>query len=201
MDGRPDYVWYVAYGSNLSRRRLQDRLDQGRDPAPPRADRPLVISHELYFAGESAIWTGGRAYVDHRSRPGVRTLARAWLLGYRQWSDLLASESSRETDDQSDCTPTTGQVQALGTGRYDLVLGLGQRAGLPMLTFTSPDPMDPSKCTSPAAAYLATIARGLGEAHGLRAVEAARYLLRRRGVAGSWRAADLLTVLGRLEVA
>ena len=60
-----DVVWYVAYGSNLSRARLQEYLDRGPDPTPPRADRPVTIGLTLYFAGGSMLWGGGRAYVDH----------------------------------------------------------------------------------------------------------------------------------------
>ena len=60
-----ELVWYVAYGSNLSRARLQEYLDRGPDPSPPRDDRPLTIGHPLFFAGRSKVWTGGRAYVDH----------------------------------------------------------------------------------------------------------------------------------------
>jgi hypothetical protein len=172
VDGSPDYVWYVAYGPNLCRRHLQARLARGRDRSWPRADRPLVIAHELFFSR-------GRAQLDHAPRPGVRTRARAWLLAAEQWQDLVALESGHE-----------GATK---------VIAFGERAGFPMLTCTGPDPLELAACSMPSAAHLNTIAMGLREAHGMGAIEAARYLVRRPGVAGAWRATDLLIALGRRQ--
>ena len=69
-----ELVWYVAYGSNLSRERFADYV------ADPHDDRPTTIGHRVWFGGESKIWTGGRAYLDHEAAPDRVTLARAWLL-------------------------------------------------------------------------------------------------------------------------
>ncbi len=151
-------VWYVAYGSNLGRARLQEYLDRGQDPTPPRADRPLTLAHPLWFGGESVIWTGGRAYLDHHERAGHATLARAWLLTREQWIALHVLESGPEGD------------------RYPVLLELGLHDGVPVRTFTGPHQLDPELCTRPAAAYLQRIAVGLREAHGLDAAAAAAYL-------------------------
>jgi hypothetical protein len=158
-----EVVWYVAYGSNLSRDRFRDYV------ADPLDDRPTTIEHPVWFGGESVIWTGGRAYLDHEPEPGRTTLARAWLLDAGQWDVLHAREN--------------------GGGNYPHVLDLGEHEGVPVRTFTSADRHDPAACTRPAIAYLRTIALGLREAHGLDTAAAAAYL---RGCTAHWDEADLL---------
>jgi hypothetical protein len=172
-----DLVWYVAYGSNLGRDRLQEYLDRGPDPRPPQDDRPLSVGHPLWFTGESVVWTGGRAYLDHVEHPGVTTLARAWLLTAEQWADLHTQESGPDGD------------------RYPTLLDLGTLDGAPLRTFTGPTPFDVAACTRPAPAYLQRIAVGLREAHGLTPSEVADYLLACPGLADCWNAADLLAAL------
>jgi hypothetical protein len=187
-----DLVWYVAYGSNLCRERLQRYLHRGSDPTPPRADRALTIGHPLFFAGESTVWGGGRAYVDHEAVTPAATYARAWLLTRGQWADLHAAESSRAVD--AGCDPADvveGEVRVVGDGRYDVVLGYGTHEAVPVVSFTGPDRLDPAACRAPAVEYLQTIARGLAEAHGLSGADAATYLADRPGVTGNWARADL----------
>lgn len=191
-----DLIWYVAYGSNLSRARLQEYLDRGPDPSPPRADRPLTIGHPLFFAGESLVWGGGRAYVDHDRVHPAATRARAWLLTRLQWDDLHAQESGPDHRPGTDVgSLAAGETRVVGTGRYDVVLGLGHHEGSPVATFTGPDRLDPATCSRPAPEYLRRIGAGLREAHGLTAAEAATYLRDRPGVAGHWTAEDLVAAL------
>src|SRR5690606_28035640 len=72
--GNPELVWYASYGSNMNPRRLACYLRRGapdggvmtlpgcRDATPPRRSVPLLLPGLLYFATESAVWTGGRAF-------------------------------------------------------------------------------------------------------------------------------------------
>ncbi len=192
-----DLVWYVAYGSNLSRDRLQTYLDRGPDPTPARADRPVTIGHALYFAGESMVWGGGRAYVDHDTHDPPATPARAWLLTRAQWDDLHAQESGSDHGAGTDpATLVAGEVRVVGGGRYDTLIGLGRHEDVPVVTFTGPDRFDVGTCTRPDPLYLRTIATGLDEAHGLTVDEAAAYLASRPGMAGHWTTEDLLAALG-----
>jgi hypothetical protein len=192
-----DLVWYVAYGSNLSQARLQEYLDRGPDPTPPRADRALRIGPPLFFAGTSTVWGGGRAYVDHVAEDPPATLARAWLLTGQQWADLHAQESGPEHLPGLDPRSLAdGECRTIGAGRYDVVLGLGRHDDLPVLTFTGPDRVDPATCTRPAPDYLRRLATGLHEAHGLSPAEVTDYLLDRPGVTGQWDRADLQAALG-----
>jgi len=191
-----ELVWYVAYGSNLCRARLQRYLDLGPDPSPPRGDRPLTIGHPLFFAGASTVWTGGRAYVDHVATGPTTTLARAWLLTRPQWDDLHARESGPGHGGGTDpASLAEGQAQLVGGGRYDMVLGLGRHGGIPVVTFTGPDRLDPATCARPAPAYLEQITTGLHEAHGLAVADAVAYLLDRPGVADQWTDEELTAAL------
>ena len=190
-------VWYVAYGSNLGRARLQAYLDRGPDPAPPRVDRPIVIGHPLFFAGESVIWGGGRGYVDHAPVDPPATLARAWLLSGTQWAALHALESGPGHDPGTDPgTLAEGEVRVVGGGRYDALIGLGHHEAVPVVTFTGPDRLDPTTCTRPNAAYLRAIATGLAEAHGLTTDRAATYLASRPGMTGHWTTDEVRVALG-----
>ena len=159
-------VWYVAYGSNLSRERFRRYVDD------PVADRPTTIGHPVWFGGESVIWTGGRAYLDHEAAPGRVTLARAWPVDAEQWDHLHAREN--------------------GGGNYPVVLDLGEHEGVPMRTFTCADRHDPAACTRPAVDYLRAIATGLREAHGLDAEAAAAYLV---GCTAEWDEPELVDAL------
>src|SRR5215210_6185847 len=71
-----DPVWYVAYGSNLSRERFRAYLEGGRpagsqrhysggrDTTPPHQSRVLRLGGRLVFAGISTVWGGGLAFLD-----------------------------------------------------------------------------------------------------------------------------------------
>jgi hypothetical protein len=191
-----ELVWYVAYGSNLSRARLQQYLDRGPDPSPPRDDRPLTIGHPLFFAGESQVWTGGRAYLDHAPVHPATTLARAWLLTRAQWDDLHAQESGPDHGAGADpASLADGEARLVGDGRYDVLLGLGRHADIPVATYTGPERLDPATCTRPAPAYLERIATGLHEAHSLTVAEVITYLLDRPGVADRWTGEELAAAL------
>ena len=85
----PSHLWYVSYGSNMSRRRLGCYIAGGtppgstrtyagaRDRTLPTADHAVSLPGSLYFAGESQTWGGGVAFYDHDS-PG-ETAGRAYL--------------------------------------------------------------------------------------------------------------------------
>lgn len=191
------FVWYVAYGSNLGRARLQGYLDRGPDPSAPRADRAVTIGHALFFAGESVIWGGGRAYLDHSAVDPPTTRARAWLLTRAQWDDLHAQESGAGHRPGTDPgSLADGEVRVVGTGRYDALIGLGRHEGVPVVSFTGPDRLVPTTCTRPDLEYLRCIAVGLAEAHALTVLEAAAYLASRPGVVGHWDIDGLVAALG-----
>ena len=74
---------------------------------------------------------------------------------------------------------------------YETLLNVDDRDGLPMLTITSLQNLEP---TTPSAAYLRTMLDGLGESFGWTADERVRYLLRAPGVTPAWTAGELLAL-------
>ncbi|WP_034487404.1 hypothetical protein, partial [Actinomadura oligospora] len=191
-------LWYAAYGSNLRRDRFLCYLEGGRpeggartntgcrDPRPPAADRPVLLPGGIYFALESLVWGGGMAFYD----PTLdgEAPARAYLLTSGQFGDVLAQEMRREVGADIDLTPavTTGR-QTLGPGRYDTVLKVGEVAGHPMLTFTSPHGAAEADLNAPSAAYLAMLTAGLRESHGWPPDRITTYLMTRPGALGTVR--------------
>jgi hypothetical protein len=199
-----DPIWYVAYGSNLFRERFHCYLTGGtprgsahrhtgcRDPRPPRAEQSITIPGGIYFAHTSLTWGGGMAFYDP-DLPG-RAAARAYLLTRRQFCDVLSQEMRRDAGTDHDLSEALAAGrQRLGPGRYETVLKVGERAGHPMLTFTSPHPAGPNAPTAP---YLAMLGNGLREAHGWPAARAAGYLAARPGARGAWTAQAITALLG-----
>ena len=186
-----DEVWYVSYGSNMSRGRLLCYLQGGRpsgatqaqpgarDPRPPVADTPAHLPGRVYFAGNSLTWGGGIAFYDH-DRPGP-TPARAYRITIGQFADITAQEMGREPVAGSEveellAAGAPAGSYMIGPGRYETLLNVGEREGLPMLTFTSPDGFDGVTHAAPSSAYLAMLARGLREGHGWADEQIAGYL-------------------------
>ncbi|MFI1866893.1 histone deacetylase [Streptomyces jumonjinensis] len=193
----PSRVWYASYGSNMDADRLRCYLAGGRpsgsakthpgcrNPSDPERSVPIELPGTLYFAGESPLWTGGRAFYD----PGAegRVWARAHLITAGQFSDIAAQEMYRDPGDDLDLRTALARGRdSLGPGRYETVVCPGFLGGLPVLTFTSPGRCTDVAWTRPSAVYLRHLASGLLAAGCWSAPAVARYLSRAPGAAGSW---------------
>jgi len=197
-------VWYAAYGSNLWSARFLTYLaggpvplspagrvqDGARDPSPPRADTPARLPGRLLFGRSSSGWGGGGiAFLDTAPEPTPdpepppqdrqdRVLGRLWLITAGQFADVASQENGHplppEAAHPSALEP--GGHLDVGPGWYGRLLHLGAGPdGHPVLTFTCPDPASVPR-RAPHPAYRQVIARGLTEAWGLTASEAAAYL-------------------------
>lgn len=175
-------VWYVSYGSNMCRDRLAAYLLGGRPEgarrsyvgarhkALPRADAAVDLPGRLYFAGQSSVWGGGVAFYDHDTvdHDLGPTAARAYRMTVQQFADVAAQEMHRlpEPDDPIERVLVggleTGRHEA-GPGHYETLLQVGERDGLPMLTFTAPHGHDAVAHTEPSPPYREMLARGLRE--------------------------------------
>ncbi|MGW5382934.1 histone deacetylase [Nocardia sp. NPDC003963] len=204
-------IWYAAYGSNANPARLSGYLDGSgpsgalhsapgvspsgcRDHTPPARSVALVLPGLLYFATESVIWSGGRAFYDPTTP--AETPVRAYLLTRAQFSDIAAQEMYRRSGTDLDLTEAvrTGRSR-LGPGRYETLVCPGTFDGIPVLTFTAPWRWREIGGNPPAAAYLRHIVTGLRAAHGWSIGETAGYLASRPGAAGHWtpgRVAELI---------
>jgi hypothetical protein len=183
-------IWYASYGSNLSAERFACYITGGRprgsrrtyvgarDKAPPAGTAALKISYQLYFSGESRVWGGSPAFIDTKPVDGIVSLARAYLIGWDQFEDVVAQENSRpsasiEVDDQ-DLIP--GFSWQIGSGRYQNLLCTGHLDDMPVVTFTAPWSMNEVTPGAPSADYLAMLITGLREAHDLSDEELVSYL-------------------------
>jgi hypothetical protein len=132
------------------------------------------------FAWHSPTWGGGLAFYD-AGADGI-VLARSYLLTVGQLTDVVAQEMWREPTEDLDLGPLLlhGRHE-LGPGRYETLHRVGELDGRPVVTFTASD-IDALGVRPPTDAYVATLARGLREAHGLSPEETVDYLLTCAGI-------------------
>jgi hypothetical protein len=189
-------LWYVAYGTNLSIARLRCYLRGGRlpevarqyqgcrDQSDPAATFALRLPGGIYFTGRSSVWDGGMAVYD-TEHPGW-VAARAYLLTASQFGDVLAQEMRQPPGTDVDLTPVhRAGRHTYGPGRYQTLLRVGSRYGLPMLTFTSVDHARRT-LSAPTAAYLRTMAIGLRESHRWSDSSIGAHLASIPGAQGTW---------------
>lgn len=207
VDGPPpDLVWYTAYGSNMHLDRLNSYIAGGappgsshrhpgcRDRRAPARSVPVELPGRLYFATESAVWTGGRGFYD--PAPPGRTRARAHLVSARQFADIAAQEMYRDPGADLDLTTAlrTGRDE-LGPGRYETLICPGTLEGLPVLTFTAPWSMTDVPWAEPSTPYVRLLATGLLETGAWTKPSVAAYLADCPGASGPWTKSRITTLL------
>ncbi|WP_327284229.1 MULTISPECIES: histone deacetylase [unclassified Streptomyces] len=202
----PERVWYASYGSNMHMDRLAAYLVGGtlpgatrtypgcRDRRAPERSLAVELAGRLYFATESPVWTGGRAFYDPTA-PG-RTRGRAHLVTIGQLSDIAAQEMYEEPGTDLDLTVVLREGRhEVGPGRYETLICPGAIEGVPVLTFTAPWTLRDVDTTVPSAAYLRHLAGGLLESGSWEERHIADYLAASPGAAGSWTARQVLRLL------
>ncbi|MEV6076211.1 histone deacetylase [Streptomyces sp. NPDC052069] len=199
-------VWYTAYGSNTHRDRLARYLAGGRlpgtdltypgcrDPRPPAASAPVELVGQVYFATESPVWTGGRAFYDPRTEG--RALARAHLVTVGQFSDIVAQEMNREPGADLDLSEVMEHGRAvLGPGRYETLVCPGTLDGCPVLTFTAPWGVRGIAWNKPSAPYVRVLASGLLDAGAWDVRTIAEYVVSCPGAAGAWKTGEVAELI------
>lgn len=199
-------LWYVGYGSNLDRDRFLRYLTGGRaagarravpgarDTTPPADERAVVVPGRMFFGWESPTWGGGVSFLD--ADADDTAYGRAYLLTEAQFADVAAQEMHQEPGQDLDLAHVLEHRRhALGPGRYETLHLLGELEGTPMLTFTADDPRSLG-LNPPVPAYLAILARGLRDTHGLDEDAVVEHLVTRPGMA-DWDAEAVGRVLGR----
>lgn len=207
-DGRPNLIWYVGYGSNLSQSRmlnyiegtvpggLSSKQEGCRDNQSPKRTVGLEIQGKMHFAGRTSRWGGGgSAYIDRD--PRARSLAKGFLITMEQLDDIVAQENGREV---GSVRLDTAKVLAEGsmlvdpTFVYCELVHLGDYDGVPAFTltgdFSAQDSLEHSRfeavasdisTRAPNLNYIRTIGIGLEETFGLSKAQQAEYL---RGASG-----------------
>lgn len=196
-ESTPRRVWYTSYGSNMHLDRLACYIKGGqppganrvypgcRDQALPSRSVPVELKGALYFATESPVWGGGRAFYDP-GREG-RLYARAHLVSASQFADIAAQEMYRDPGVDLDLSEAlTSGVARLGNGRYETLVCAGQMDGVPVLTFTAPWSADEVAPVPPSSAYVRFLAVGLLQAGAWDAATIADYVASSPGAAGTW---------------
>jgi hypothetical protein len=182
----PRNIWYVSYGSNLSRERLMCYIEGGqpagstrksrgcKDRTPPTEDRATGIPHALMFSFESTVWGGGGVAVLRG--PGS-SIGRAYKITTEQFRDVVAQENGGGPPPHEALSDAmnNGSSPIATTGTYDLMMSLPKIDGTPALTFTSSLVDQPA--SKPSIHYLRMIAIGLAESADFDTTAAANYFL------------------------
>jgi len=95
----------------------------------------LLITGGLYFAGHSSVWRAGMAFYD--ANVAGEVAARAYLITTEQFVDVLAQETRQSPGMTLDLGPVfRGERYSNGVGGYPILVRVGERHGLPLVTFT-----------------------------------------------------------------
>jgi hypothetical protein len=138
-----------------------------RDKRPPLATVALEVPYRLYFTGASRVWGGSPAFIDIERSEVHRTLVQAYLISWNQFEDVLAQENARKSSPIDVGELIDGAFEQIGPGRYENLLCVGERGGVPIVTFTAPWTLSATTPGEPSLAYLAMLIAGLREAHEL----------------------------------
>jgi hypothetical protein len=102
--------------------------------------------------------------------------ARAYLITAEQFVDVIAQETLRPPGMTLDLAPVfRGDRYSNGVGGYPILVRVGGRRGVPLVTFTRDWHSTPT-LAAPTVLYLAAMATGLREAHGWSRTQIDRYL-------------------------
>lgn len=135
-----EYVWYVAYGSNINKERFMRYICDCSDQSEPVDEMQYHIPYNMYFAGESVRWEGkGVAFLDV-TKPG-NAFGKAYKVTKEQFEEIQIAEGSKYTNR----------------------VYLGEMEGVPSYTFTAE--VLHEKCNRPSEDYVMTILRGLWETY------------------------------------
>jgi hypothetical protein len=179
-----DLVWYASYGSNLMRDRFLTYIQGGlapgasvpqvgcTDPTLPRAERRILLLHDLYFAHVSGQWEDkGVAFIRRRPGESAKTLGRMYLVGRDQFGEVFLQENGHRTLDGSldldfEAAQRAGSL-LVSDNLYGTLLHLGDEGGFPIFTFTASWDEALAPINAPGPKYLFTIIRGLQESYPL----------------------------------
>ncbi|WP_077601605.1 hypothetical protein [Oceanobacillus sojae] len=197
-------VWYVSYGSNISKKRFACYIEGGipegsaksergcKNITLPKKTKKAILPYPLYFMKEKSKWgKGGVAFIGHEPDKDTKTYARKYLITDEQFGEVVEQENNVDAlqiDVQE--IMEKGYVD-LEEGWYGRVIYLGKEDGAPTFTFTNPDVMGTHGFITPPKSYLSMISRGLKEI-GLTEEEIVEYFLTKPGIEGVFTEDSLL---------
>ncbi len=203
-----DRVWYGAYGSIILEARFMRYIEGGsylpnhpqhigaRDNEKPGPESPIVHGPwSLSFGLSSERWGGGVAFLDPDVDEGA--CLRCWDITAQQFMDVAAQENGLQPGDvEIDIAQVidAGEIE-IGDTWYSRIVYLGDYHGRPLMTFTSPKPVEPKPPGEP---YLSVILNGFLEAAPTQLDQHLDRLMHARGVDSAW-TREALTGLANLE--
>ena len=193
MNSNDSLVWYVSYGSNMSSSRFSCYINGGqplnasrsykgcRDSSPPVKSTTWVLPGSVVFGGTFYAWdprgSGAALYVPSDYSASI---ARAWLISFQQFKDVIAQENGKEPgefDNVLDPIFNEDLINStIGNGPYNKIVYCGKYEGFPAFTFTTSLDFESIVLNAPSEAYLNCLAVGLAETLGLSFGNAKNYL-------------------------
>jgi len=192
MKTSQEYVWYLGYGSNLSRQRFLCYILGGKpvhglrnntgcvNTALPLENKPFKIPHRFYFAlpgkkEETHGWRkGGVAFIV----PEIEKEKKHWTLG-RMWK-ITKDQYSKIRDQE-------------GRDTYNFEIHPGEKDGSSIYTITNRNIL--TNILRPSEAYLKTIATGLKETYNMSNENIVEYLITKVGIKENFTREDLLNAI------
>ena len=173
------YVWYVGYGSNLSKQRFLCYIVGGipkygkkykggcSDTNCPIDDKPIKIPYSLYFALPNGYtktdnWgEGGVAFINpiKEENKDYWSLCRMWKITCEQYEEVRDQE---------------------GKSWYNHEIYLGEEGGISIRTITNKIAL--TNILQPSDTYIKTVALGLKETFGFGDDAIAAYLTEKEGL-------------------
>jgi len=189
-----EYVWYMSYGSNLSRGRFMCYIEGGtpegstrtergcRDTSAPIRDEFIEIPYPLYFARHSDRWGGAPAFIGLDPVSNETTIGRMYLITKDQFMDVAAQENGlNELDIDLDEVKDKKKL-SVGGRMYGMMLHVGQKDGYEIFSFTNNSDMEDVQTAKPSIPYLAMILAGILTNQSLSKEKAIEYLHDKPGV-------------------
>ncbi len=194
---KPAYVWYATFGTGLSKDNFNCLIRGGvmegsrvthqgcRDNTLPDKDKFLSLPFELFFAGESKSWHGGRLILDTKRTSNAHTIARAYLITIEQFEDIVAQENLQGQPARLPLSRAIhhgyAKIEGIqGERLYDELLYCGHEDRTPMFTLTSSQPRFPG--APPSSGYTLALMKGLSQNPNMTTEAVVDYIARTPGI-------------------
>ena len=200
------YLWYLSYGSNLSRDRFMCYIEGGKpknsskiekgcvDKTPPKDDRSHIINHALYFARRSKKWNnGGSCILSIKFDKGKITYGRKFLIKVNQFLDIVGQNNNVENIQIDFDEIIKNGSKSINNSLSGNILYLGDEDNYPIFTFTSH--FDETEYVKPDILYLATIGAGVKDTFKMTVEQVTDYFMGLDGIKQNYLRNDLLNQL------
>lgn len=204
MKNKNEYIWYLCYGSNLSKKRFLCYIQGGQpigsnksyegcqNKALPVKEMPVELNYELYFALCSKTWQdGGIGFIKADLNENQRTKAYLYLITKEQFLEVVQQEIGSKKQVEIDFKNITeGNPYVFKEGvKYGKIIYFGEEDSYPVYSFTHSQ--DLTVYSKPSPEYLKTIISGLAESHKISRQDVLDYLKEKNGIINNYSEEEL----------